>query len=73
VRAIEDDSPAADAGLQRGDLLVAVGGRELDRTDALYEALDAVPADGGDLELTVVRGADERKVSVSFDGAKEAA
>jgi serine protease Do len=73
VRAIEDESPAARAGLERGDLLVAAGGRELDGTDTLYAALDEVPAEGGDLELTVARGADERKVSVTFESAKEAA
>jgi len=73
VRAVEDDSPAADAGLERGDLLVAAGGRELDRADLLYEALDAVPPGGGQLELTVARGTEERAVSVTFEGVKEAA
>jgi serine protease Do len=73
VRAIEDDSPAAAAGLERGDLLVAAGYRQLDGTDALYAALDEVPDTGGDIELTVARGTDERKVSVSFEGVKEAA
>jgi serine protease Do len=73
VRAIEDGSPADRAGLERGDLLVAAGGRELDRTETLYSALDEVPAEGGELELTVARGADERKVSVSFEDVKEAA
>jgi serine protease Do len=73
VRAIEDGSPAARAGLERGDLLVAAGGRELDGTDTLYAALDEVPPEGGELELTVARGADERHVSVTFEGVKEAA
>jgi S1-C subfamily serine protease len=73
VRAIEDGSPAAQAGLERGDLLVAAGGRDLDGTDTLYAALDEVPTEGGDLELTVARGTDERKVSVTFASAKEAA
>jgi serine protease Do len=73
VRAVEEDSPAARAGLERGDLLVAAGGGDLDGVDALYAALDAVPPGGGDLVLTVVRGAEERDVPVRFEGAKEAA
>jgi S1-C subfamily serine protease len=47
----------------RGDLLVAADGRVLDRIDALYEALDATGEQGG-LELTIVRGTDERVVTV---------
>src|SRR3954465_12216760 len=55
VRGVEDGSPAAAAGIERGDLLVAAAGRELDGVDALYEVLDGV-ADDGSVELTVVRG-----------------
>lgn len=65
VRAVEDESPAATAGLARGDLLVRAGGRELTRVDALYEALDAARPDGK-LELTIVRGTEERTVTVTF-------
>ncbi len=65
VRAVEDDSPAARAGIERGDLIVAAGGHEIERMDVLYEALDAA-AGAEPLELTVVRGADERTVPVSF-------
>ncbi len=65
VRAVEDASPAANAGIARGDLLVAARGRELARVDALYEALDGARADGK-LELTIVRGTEERAVTVTF-------
>jgi serine protease Do len=65
VRAVEDGSPAAGAGIERGDLLVAAAGRELGGVDDLYEALDA--ADGS-LELGVVRGTEERSVTVEFAG-----
>jgi serine protease Do len=68
VRGVEDGSPAAAAGVQRGDLLVAAAGRELDSVDALYEVLDGV-AEGGSVELTVVRGTDERPVQVEFGAA----
>ena len=68
VRGVEDGSPAAAAGIERGDLLVAAAGRELDGVDALYEVLDGV-ADDGSVELTVVRGTDERPVQVEFGAA----
>jgi serine protease Do len=73
VRAVEEDSPAASAGIERGDLLVSAGDRHLDGVDALYEALDAVPSEGGTLELTIVRGTDERPVTVEFEASGAAA
>ena len=65
VRAVERGSAADRAGLERGDLIVAADGRDLDRIEALYEVLDGAQGDGG-LELTIVRGAEERTVSVSL-------
>ena len=72
VRAVEQDSPADAAGLRRGDLLVGALGRDLDGVDGLYAALDGLPAAGGSLELRVVRGEEERELTVSF-GARRAA
>jgi serine protease Do len=68
VRAVEDDSPAAAAGIEAGDLLAAADGTELGGVDALYEVLDSV-SDGGSLELTVVRGTEERTVTVEFEAS----
>jgi S1-C subfamily serine protease len=65
VRAVEDGSPAAGAGIEPGDLLAAAAGRELADVDVLYEVLDELA--GGPLELTVVRGSEERPVQVEFD------
>ena len=65
VRAVEDDSPGAKAGLERGDLLVALAGEPLERIDDLYAALDAEPEA---LELRVLRGSEERDVRVEFAG-----
>ena len=73
VREVEEDSPAAGAGIERGDLIVAAGTADIDGVDALYAALDAVPAGGGELELTIVRGTEERAVPVTFAGTKEPA
>ena len=65
IRAVERGSAADRAGLERGDLMVAAGGRELDRMDALYEALDGAGAEGR-LELQIVRGTEERTVTVAL-------
>jgi serine protease Do len=65
VRGVEDGSPAAAGGIERGDLLVRAGDRELDGVDALYDALDAA-GPSGTLDLTIVRGTDERLVSVEL-------
>jgi serine protease Do len=73
VRAVEGDSPAESAGVERGDLLVGARGKEIDGVDGLYSALDAVPPGGGTLELTVIRGTEERKVPVTFGAREEAA
>jgi serine protease Do len=65
VRAVVDDSPAAKAGIERGDLLAAAGGTPLRGVDDLFDALEAA---GGTLVLTVVRGTEEREVSVELSG-----
>jgi serine protease Do len=61
VRGVVDGSPAAGAGLERGDLLVKAGDRPLGGTDDLFDALDGA---GDALALTVVRGTDEREIEV---------
>ena len=73
VRAVEEDGPAGRAGIERGDLIVAAGGREIGGVEALYSVLDGLPPAGGELELTVVRGTDERTVAASFAADREAA
>lgn len=65
IRAVEEGSAAERAGLERGDLIIAAGGQQIDRIDALYESLDAARAESP-LQLTILRGTDERTVSVAF-------
>jgi serine protease Do len=61
VRAVEDGSPAARAGIREGDLLVEAAGRSLEDPDTL----PAVLAESGlPIELKIVRGDEERTVSV---------
>jgi serine protease Do len=68
VRAVQDATPADRAGLRRGDLIVAAGGRALDGLDGLYDVLDAARP-GEQLELGLVRGTDEQTVSVELEAA----
>lgn len=64
VRGVEAGSPAAAAGVREGDLLVSAGGRALAEPDDVHDALDSL--EGDDLDLAVVRGAEELSVRVSF-------
>jgi len=64
IREVAEASPAARAGLASGDLIVAAAGQPTNTPDDLFDALAA--ARGGTLELTVVRGADERTLQVTF-------
>jgi serine protease Do len=67
IREVMDDSPAARAGLAKGDQIVAAGGRPTSTPDDLFDALQA--AGGGTVELTILRGTDERTVQVTFGDA----
>ena len=71
VRMVAEGSPAAQAGLQVGDLLTAAGDVELATVDDLHGALDAA-RQSGELRLHVVRGTDELDVVVTFDDADAA-
>jgi serine protease Do len=62
IREVSDDSPAANAGLAQGDLIVTAGGQPVGTPDDLYDALQA--AQGGSIQLTIVRGTDERTIDV---------
>jgi serine protease Do len=64
VRVVEEGSPAHAAGVEAGDLIVSVDGQPVTDADELYAALDRVT--GQRLALGIVRGVDERTVTVSF-------
>ncbi|MPZ72992.1 MAG: PDZ domain-containing protein [Nitriliruptorales bacterium] len=68
VQAVVPGESGERAGLQIGDLIVAVGDRDVARVDDLMSALDAQTADSV-LTLTVVHGTEERTVAVRFDGS----
>jgi serine protease Do len=66
IREVTHDSPAARAGLTQGDLIVAAAGHPVRTPDDLFDALQA--AQGGTIELSILRGTDERVIQVAFGG-----
>ncbi len=64
VRVVEEGGPADRAGVRAGDLIVAVDGQPVTEADQLYDALDRVS--GPSLALGIVRGVEERTVTVTF-------
>jgi serine protease Do len=68
VRAVEENSPAAAAGVLRGDLIVSAGGEDVASFDALLSAVDRV-GPGGSLPLRVLRGTDDVALEVAFEPA----
>lgn len=65
VREVADDSPAARAGLEQGDLIVGAQGRSIGTFDDLFDVLATV-ASGDVLVLDIVRGTDERSVEMTL-------
>jgi S1-C subfamily serine protease len=72
VRAVQEESPAGRAGIEQGDLIVAAAGEPVDGVDALYTALDRITGEG-QLELTIVRGTEERNLTIHFESTAERA
>jgi serine protease Do len=63
VRGVVDGSPAARAGIERGDLIAAAGGKDVTAVDDLFDALDTTAPT---IVLRVVRGTEERDVEVTL-------
>ncbi len=66
VRAVEEGSAAASAGLRTGDLIVEAAGRPLATPDDLHEVLEGLDPRSS-LDLTVARGVEDIAVTVRFD------
>ncbi len=63
--ALISDSPAMKAGLQFGDIIVAVNGKEINLDNPLPEAL-ARSNSGDAIELLILRDKEEQKVTVAL-------
>ena len=62
VRGVEEGSAAAAAGIEVGDLIVSAGGRPIADADDLQDALGALKIP---FDVVIVRGADEKTLTVS--------
>lgn len=66
IRWVEDDSPADEAGLQKGDVIVALEGEKITDSDDLSEAL-AEFDEGDEVSLEVVRADEKLKLKATLD------
>jgi DNA-binding MarR family transcriptional regulator len=64
VHRVESGTPAGDAGLQTGDLVLTAGGRAALSCTTLADATLAARSSGGPLRLVVLRGEQEHVVDV---------
>ena len=69
IRGVEEGSPAEGAGIRQGDLIVSVGATPTPDVDALHDALAEASFP---FEVTLVRGADEQRVTVGTPATGEA-
>ncbi len=67
VHAVETGGPADRAGIQRGDLIVSVGGSPVGSVDDLAVSLEE-REEGGSIDLGIVRGVGELSVAVDLEG-----
>ncbi len=65
VVSVEADSPAADAGLERGDIIIAIDGDPIDADQSLQSLL-YVHKPGDDVTLTVQRDNEEATLQVTL-------
>jgi len=63
VRGVEDGSPAADAGLRSGDVIMSIGGRDL-RSLEEYEQRVRDHSENSDIELSVTRDGAPQRITV---------
>jgi S1-C subfamily serine protease len=65
VRSVQPGSPAAKAGLKRGDVVVSLAGKKIDGSDALVQAIGA-RAPGQSISVVYVRNGTRHTASVKL-------
>jgi DNA-binding MarR family transcriptional regulator len=70
VRTVQDQSPASQAGIRTGDLLVRAGGSPLRSIAALYAAIDNVVSASRRLRIHLLRGLEEHTVTIQLPPAR---
>ncbi|MBA2964819.1 MULTISPECIES: S1C family serine protease [Ramlibacter] len=61
---VSKDSPADSAGLRAGDMVLAVDGDRVGSLEDFYKKLWARPSPDGEVQLTVLQGADQKTITV---------
>lgn len=70
VLGVVEGSPAGEAGVRAGDVLVSVGGTDISEMDDVLEALEDVE-DDEKVEIVVIRRGDRKKFGVELDEAEK--
>jgi serine protease Do len=71
VMRVSDDSPAAEAGIAPGDIILSMGGKKIDTLPDFYKRLWSTGAPGVEVQLKVLHGTEIRDVTVkSIDRAQ---
>ncbi|MDP0500963.1 MAG: Do family serine endopeptidase [Verrucomicrobiota bacterium JB022] len=65
VESIQPDSPAADAGIERGDVILSINGREVDNSSDLRLRVASMSPDT-EVTLGIVRGGKQQDVKVTL-------
>ncbi|MFB6351268.1 MAG: PDZ domain-containing protein [Bradymonadaceae bacterium] len=68
---VQQDSPAAEAGLQQGDVIVEVKGQAITTASDLRLVIAQTPP-GKTVEMTVIRGGERRTVQVELGALRKA-
>jgi membrane-associated protease RseP (regulator of RpoE activity) len=64
VTSVSEDSPAEEAGLRAGDVIIGVGGDSVDDPGDLMEAISE--ADEGEIEIRILRDRSERTIRATL-------
>ena len=64
VMQVNDESPAAAAGIQAGDIILSVNGEKVTSLDRFYQKLWTSGPAGVDVPMTLLHGVDMRQVTV---------
>ena len=63
IHRIIEDSPAAEAGLREGDVIMAIGGRPVSSPDQLYSMFKQ---EGQEYDLSIQRGGERLQVRLKL-------